>query len=278
MLKEQILVKDRYLLLKIIGKGEFSEVWLADDTRTSTRVALKFYAPDTGLDDEEIHMLTCEVALLFDLNHSNLLKPIHYDHYERMPFLVLTYCENGSARKLINRMDEEKAWRFIRDVSAGLYYLHSCDPPIIHRNINPDNILIDGNGRFVIMDFIINRHRLRIMRRGENTSLYRYGGEAAYLSPEQFRTDPKPVKADDIYSLGATLFELLTGTPPFGKDDGLLPKRGADIPGIKGNYSPILKKIIRQCMEENTWERPIAIELINYAEHMLGKGWENPRI
>jgi serine/threonine protein kinase len=274
MLKEDALVKDRYLLLKISGKDEFSELWLADDTRTSAQVTLKFYAPGTGLDDEDIRMFMLEFALLSELNHSNLLTPFHYGHHEKMPFLVLACCENGTARKLINRMDEEKAWHFIRDVSAGLYYLHSCDPPIIHRNINPDNILIDGTGRFVITDFGISTGRIRnAIRRNGSAAQYTCGnGAQAYLSPEQFRTDPEPIKADDIYSAGATLFELLTGTPPFGKDDGLLQKHGADIPGIKGNYSPILKKIIRQCMEPYPWMRPTAFELSNYAGHMPDGG------
>ncbi|MDR1525771.1 MAG: serine/threonine protein kinase [Tannerella sp.] len=256
-------------MLKILGKGGFSEVWLADDTWTSTRVALKFYAPGTGLDDEGIQLFTHEFALLSDLNHSNLLKPSHYDHYEKMPFLVLTYCENGSALKLINRVNEEKVWHFIQDVSAGLHYLHSCDPPIIHQDIKPDNILIDRSGRFVITDFGISTRVRNTLRKSGISGYTTGGGTWAYMAPERFGSDPEPVKASDVYSLGATVFELLTGYVPFGEHGGLLQKNGADIPKIKGDYSPMLKEIVYKCLAMNTWERLTAFELSNYAESML---------
>ncbi|MDR1115688.1 MAG: serine/threonine protein kinase [Tannerella sp.] len=269
MLREHTLVKERYLLLRILGKGGFSEVWLADDMWTSTQVALKFYASGGGLDEEGIRLFTHEFALLFDLNHSNLLKPSHYDHYENMPFLVLAYCEKGSAFKLISRIDEKEAWLFIRDVSEGLHYLHSNKPPIIHQDIKPDNILIDRNGRFVITDFGIST-RIRNTLRGSATSMLATGGGTlAYMPPERFGDDPLLVRASDIWSLGATMFELLTGNVPFGEYGGLLQKNGADIPKIKENYSNELKKIVYQCLAKETWERPTALDLSNRAKSML---------
>ncbi|MDR2774741.1 MAG: serine/threonine protein kinase [Tannerella sp.] len=267
MLKECTIVKERYSLLKILGKGGFSEVWLADDAWTSTRVALKFYAPGTGLDDEGIQLFTHEFALLSDLNHNNLLKPSHFDIYENMPFLVLTYCENGSTLKLINHMSEEHAWQFLRDVAEGLNYLHSNTPPIIHQDIKPDNILIDRNGRFVITDFGISARARNTLRR--NVTNISTGGTLAYMPPERFGFDPSPIKASDIYSLGATMFELLTGNLPFGDHGGLLQKRGADIPVIKGDYSNRLKDIIYRCLANDTWERPTAFLISRIAQEML---------
>jgi serine/threonine protein kinase len=158
-------------------------------------------------------------------------------------------------------VDEEKAWRFIQDVSAGLHYLHSCNPPIIHQDIKPDNILIDRSGRFVITDFGIST-RVRNTLRRSGTSQYTSGaGTLAYMAPERFGTDPNPVNASDVYSLGATVFELLMGVPPFGEDGGLLQKKGADIPEIKGDYSPELKNVIYLCLAKDTWDRPTAFEL-----------------
>jgi hypothetical protein len=270
MLSEQTLVKERYLLLRILGKGGFSEVWLADDRLTSTQVALKFYASSVGLDDEGIQLFIREFSLLSDLNHSNLLKPSHYDHFEKMPFLVLTYCENGSALKLINRMTEEKAWLFLRDVSEGLHYLHSNKPPIIHQDIKPDNILIDKNDRFVITDFGISTRIRRTLRKA--TAVAATGGTQAYMPPERFGRDPSPIKASDIYSLGATMFELLTGEIPFGELGGLSQKNGADIPLIKRNYSNQLKDIVYRCLARDAWERPTALEISACAGKMLKMG------
>ncbi|MDR0698635.1 MAG: serine/threonine protein kinase [Tannerella sp.] len=267
MLKESTIVKERYSLLKILGKGGFSEVWLADDVWTSTKVALKFYAPGTGLDDEGIRLFTHEFALLSDLNHNNLLKPSHFDIYENMPFLVLTYCENGSTLRLVNRMNEDSAWQFLRDVAEGLHYLHSNVPPIIHQDIKPDNILIDRNSRFVITDFGISARARNTLRR--NVTNITTGGTLAYMSPERFGHDPSPIKASDIYSLGATMFELLTGHLPFGDHGGLLQKNGADIPNIKGNYSNRLKEIVYQCLAINTWDRPTAFYISRFAKMAL---------
>jgi serine/threonine protein kinase len=272
MLREHTLVKERYLLLRILGKGGFSEVWLADDMWTSTQVALKFYASNGELGEEGIQLFIREFALLSDLNHSNLLKPLHYDHYEKMPFLVLTYCEKGSALKLLNRMDEEKAWFFLRDVSEGLHYLHSNKSPIIHQDIKPDNILVDRNGRFVITDFGISTQIRNTLRRSATSMLATGGGTLAYMPPERFGPYPMPIKASDVYSLGATMFEMLTGNVPFGEHGGLLQKNGADIPKIEGNYSPMLKKIVYQCMAKETWKRPTALELSNYAKSVLDGG------
>ena len=269
MLKEHALVKDRYLLLRILGKGGFSEVWLAKDEWTSTQVALKFYAPGTGLDEEGILLFTHEFSLLSDLNHSNLLKPSHYDHYEKMPFLVLTYCERGSALKLINRVDEKEAWHFIRDVTEGLHYLHTNDPSIIHQDIKPDNILIDRNGRFVITDFGIST-RIRSTLRKSRASIHTTcGGTWAYMAPERFGYNPEPIKASDIWSLCSTVFEMLTGYVPFGEDGGLLQKRGADIPQIKGDYSPTLKNTVYQCLAKDTWNRPTARRIFWLARRRL---------
>ena len=143
MLKENTLCAGRYRLERLLGRGGFSEVWLAEDSKTMIRVAVKIYAPGTGLDEDGVKLFTREFSLVFNLNHSNLLRPTHYDDYERQPFLVLPYCERGSALKLVGNISEEEAWKLLQDISAGLEYLHSKEPPVIHSDIKPDNILID---------------------------------------------------------------------------------------------------------------------------------------
>jgi serine/threonine protein kinase len=92
------------------------------------------------------------------------------------------------------------------------------------------------------------------------------GGTLAYMGPERFSANPKPIMASDVWSLGAMMFELMTGLPPFGNHGGVLQKNGADIPIIEGNYSQQLKDLVYSCLAKETWDRPSAkkIEEITY--------------
>ena len=155
-LEENKIFANRYRLLRLLGRGGFSEVWLAEDVMTALQVALKVYAPGGGMDERGVQLFSTEFALVFNLNHSNLLKPTYYDTFERMPYLVLPYCERGSAANLVGQMREQEAWQFLRDIASGLEYLHSQEPPVIHQDIKPDNILIDDSGRYLLTDFGIS--------------------------------------------------------------------------------------------------------------------------
>lgn len=267
-LEEHILFANRYLLERLLGRGGFSEVWLANDTLTSLKVALKVYAPGGGMDEHGVQLFSSEFSLVFNLNHSNLLKPTYYDTFERMPYLVLPYCELGSAASLIGQMREEDAWVFMRDIASGLEYLHGQEPPVIHQDIKPDNILIDASGRYLLTDFGISikaRNTLRKSIMKTEGSV----GTLAYMGPERFSKYPLPIKASDVFSLGATLYELLTGMVPFGEHGGLLLQHGAEIPVLEGEWSDELKGIIDLCLQKETWERPSATEIRIYCEQYL---------
>ncbi len=267
MLKEGLAFADRYKLIKQLGRGGFSEVWLAEDNLTKVQVAVKIYAPGTGLDDNGIKIFTQEFSLVFDMNHTNLLRPTHFDCWDRMPYLIMPLIKNGSAFNYIaegKMLPEEECWKMLHDVAAGLAYLHEKTPPLIHQDIKPDNILIDDEGRYLITDFGISA-RVRSTIRGAEAK-EQSGGTLAYMGPERFSSSPKPIMASDVWSLGAMMYELMTGLPPFGNHGGLLQKNGADIPIIEGDYSKELKDIIYSCITKETWDRPSAkkIEDLTY--------------
>lgn len=264
-MEEHKLFHERYFLERLLGRGNFSEVWLAKDTKTNIEVALKIYAPATGLDDAGLNVFAREFSLVVNANHKNLLKPLYYDSYERKPYLVLPFCKQGSILKLVGKLSEEDAWRLLRDVASGLSWLHSMNPPIIHQDIKPDNIMVSDNGDYMITDFGISTH-LKSTLRKSLSSAFTSAGTIAYMAPERFGKDNTPIMANDIYSLGATVFEMLTGDTPFGDDGGLLQKKGAEIPELTGNYSEPLKKVIALCLKTNPWERPTAEQLERYAE------------
>ena len=149
-LQENVLIKGRYRLLEERGRGSFGEVWRARDEVTGGEVAVKMLI---GLDRQGQQVFAEEFKIANALNHPNLLHTDYYDIYENRPFVVMPYCPDSSL-SLAGKMDEETAWKFLREVAAGLAYLH--ENGIIHRDIKPANILRDRSGRFLIADLLFS--------------------------------------------------------------------------------------------------------------------------
>ena len=272
LLKENEIFDSRYNLKQMLGRGGFSEVWLVEDTKVGNKkMALKIYAPGMGLDDDGVKLFSSEFELVYDLNHSYLLKPSHFDVYERSPYLVLPYCENGSAAKSAGRMTEKEAWSFLHDVASGLAYLHEQKEPIIHQDIKPDNVLIDHNGKYLITDFGISSKARSTLRKSVGET--KAGGTIAYMPPERFGKDNTPIKASDVWALGATLYELLTGDVPFGEHGGLIQKSGAEIPDLGKGYSKEMQKVVEKMLAVEPWNRPRASQIVEWTENYL-KGKE----
>ena len=269
MLQENQQFANRYRLVKRLGQGAFSEVWKAEDTETGNlTVALKVYAPEKGLDEDGAKIFSEEFAIVFDVHHSNLLTPTYYAKENNSPYLVLPFCEQGNATRLIGKADERQVAQFLHDVSSALAYLHAKD--IIHQDIKPDNVLIDDEGNFLVTDFGISTRIRSTLRKtvGDKKS----AGTRAYMGPERFSKNPDPIKASDIWSFGATLFELMKGDVPFGEDGGLVQKMGAETPDVPGAYSPELKQLVERCLAKETWNRPTAIQLRDISEKYLRTG------
>lgn len=247
---------NRYILRKRLGYGAFSEVWQAEDKIASNLVAIKIYAPDKGMDDDGIEIFRREYATVFNITHQNLLRPSHFEVSNDSPFLVLPYCSKGNVSKYIGKMTETDIVKFLHDVSSGLSYLHEQEPPIIHQDIKPDNVLISDDGHYKLTDFGISTRVRSTML--SNAVGQRSEGTRAYMGPERFTASAIPIKANDIWSLGATTYELMTGDAPFGNFGGLSMLNSSEIPEIDGDYSEELKCLVRSCLEHNTWDRPTA--------------------
>ncbi len=270
----------RYRLSRQLGQGGFSQVWLARDTRTrGLEVVLKVYAPGTGLDEDGVELFSEEFSLLFNIRHHNLIKPMHYDVSERMPYLVLPYCEHGSTEKMIGRMTETEAWRFLHDVSSGLAHLHGQEPPIIHQDIKPANILVDSSGAFLITDFGISTKARSTLRKSVvRESVSSGSGTMAYMGPERASRENAPVMASDVWALGVTAYELLTGDLPFGEMGGIFQKSGAEVPEVRGEWSHELKRVVELCLEKEPWDRPNAAQIYQWTEqHAAGRPLDFPR-
>ena len=262
---------NRYLLKKLLGSGGFSEVWLVEDIKVGNKkMALKVFAPDKGLDDDGVKLFSHEFELVFDLNHTHLLRPVYFDVYKRSPYLLMPYCENGSATKLSGRLTEEESWRFLHDVASGLAFLHAQKPPIIHQDIKPDNILKNNLGQYLISDFGISAQVRNTLRKSVDNATS--GGTLAYMPPERFGKEIAPVKASDIWAVGVTLFELIAGYLPFGEHGGLVQKSGAEIPNLPGKWGKNFEEIIKRCLRKDPWDRPLAQQIVDWTEkHLKGE-------
>ena len=262
-LQENTLFANRYTLQKLLGRGGFSEVWLAKDNWTHLLIALKVYAPGQGMDANGLQEFCGELASVYDLNHQNLLKPQHVDTWENMPYLIMAYCAQGSCASRLGKMSENDMWKFIHDVASGLAYLHEKE--VVHQDIKPDNILIDDAGNYLITDFGVSTRARSTLRKSVVSSTA--GGTTAYMGPERFSRQPAPTKASDIWSFGAMCYELLDGYVPFGEIGGGMQKGGAEIPALQANVSDALKYTITKMLQKETWDRPTAATLLEWAKN-----------
>lgn len=264
--KEGSIVAEHYELKQHLGQGSFGDVWLAHNLLADIDVAIKFYGTldAKGLDD-----FRNEFKVAYKLRHPNLLNINHFDVFGNCPYLVMPYCANGSVTQHIGKMPESEVWKFVLDVSAGLEFLHCQEPPIVHQDIKPDNILITSDGRYVISDFGISRSfRTKMSRTNNNVST---SGTIAYMGPERFSEKPLVVLASDIWAFGMTLYELITGDVLWEGMGGCVQLSGARIPTSISGCSSELSRLVTSCLAAETWNRPTAVQIHEYASAYLQK-------
>lgn len=260
----------RYEKLIHLGSGAFSEVWKVRDIETDIVEALKIYTSRAGIDNDCVKLFTHEFSLLANANHPNLVRPLHFaiSKPEGYPYLRMKYCNNGSMKGYIGRLTEEETWRLIRDISSALTYLHKMDPPVIHQDIKPENILKDDD-KYLLSDFgVSTRVKSRLSGFSVMTDTLKKAGSPDYMAPERFSDNKTPVMASDIWSLGATIYEILMMELPFTMG-GLLQSKGEKVPQLRGDFSPELKQVVEDCMFLETWKRPRAEQLYEVATKMV---------
>ena len=263
-LYKDTLFANRFRLVECKGRGSFGEVWLAHDEQLENmEVAIKVYI---ALDDRGVADFKSEYRNTFGLSHPNLLHAYQFDLCDNRPYLVMPYCPE-SAASLIGRADETTLWHFIRDVALGLAYLH--DLYIVHHDIKPDNVLIDGHGNFLITDFGISTRLRTTLQRNSTHEVTGPKGSLPYMAPELFDLSAGAVLASDIWALGATLYEMASGELPFFGQGGAMLRNGATISRPNLPYSNGLIDTMLECLEKEPWERPRAIDLAQRAQDVI---------
>ncbi|WP_225000316.1 serine/threonine-protein kinase [Cesiribacter sp. SM1] len=280
VLKQNDVYAGRYILDQIIGEGGFSEVWKARDLMADDAVvAIKIYAPSKGLDDYGLRQFRNEFSITYNLSHPHLLKVNHFDIAEGSPYLIMPYCPYGSLTSELEQggtFSEQKVALVMYQIGSALEEIHSQDPPIIHQDIKPDNILLLHPKSFVLADFGVSsrfRHTLRKATSDSTQTL-----TIAYAPPERFDRHPSADPSSDIFSLGVTLYEMCTDKVPWEGAGGQCLLKGASVPALPQGFSPELNKILEACMQADRSKRPTAAEISGWGKHFLETGqWNVPK-
>lgn len=212
---------DRYYITEIIGKGGMGVVYLARHQMMDRLVAIKMLQAELCQDDVSVKRFQQEAQAASCLNHPHIITLHDYGIMPTgQPFLVMEYLEGVPLIDIIKRrgpLDPQRAIRMFADVADGLHHAHNQG--IVHRDLKPSNIILinhEGDSDFVkIVDFGLAK--LMPWSGKESQHLTKTGevfGSPIYMSPEQCMGKPLG-RTSDIYSLGITLFEAVTGKPPF---------------------------------------------------------------
>ena len=197
-----------FIRVNRLGQGGVGEVWKAWDSRLGRWVAIKL--PMAAPDQEgTAERFSREALAAARLAHPNIVSIHRVAEENGRCFIVMQYVEGQSLRGA--KLDTRKALEVLRDVALAVHYAH--DQGVIHRDLKPGNILIGSEGRPFVLDFGL-AHLQQAGRVQSREGLV--AGTAAYMSPEQARGEPAArERATDVYSLGATLYEVVTGRAPF---------------------------------------------------------------
>ena len=205
------LIRGRYRIEQKIGSGGMSSVYQAFDPTLERWVAIKLMHRDISSDPDQLERFRREARAVAQLNHPHVVTVIDAGEDEGAPFIVFEYVEGETLKDRIKRQGRlpvSEAVAYAIEIGRALECAHMHR--LVHRDVKPQNVLIDPDGRAKVTDFGIARS----LESHGLTATGRVLGTTDYVSPEQ-ALGHEVTPQSDIYSLGVVLFEMLTGEPPF---------------------------------------------------------------
>ena len=217
MLSKGQKINNRYEIVKSIGEGGMANVYLANDTILNRKVAVKVLRGDLSNDDKFIRRFQREALSVSNLSHPNIVEVYDVGEEEGSHYIVMEYIEGKTLKQLLKKRESLTLTEVI-DIMTQLTdgIAHAHESYIIHRDIKPQNIMIEDDGRIKITDFGI----AMALNATQLTQTNSVMGSVHYLPPEQASGKGATIKSD-IYSLGILMYELLTGNVPFKGDNAV---------------------------------------------------------
>ena len=234
-----------YRLQNLLATGHTSQVWEVVELVSHRHFAMKFLLPENIQNPEHRRLLFYEAEVGKLLAHPNIIKITTVVKDKDHPFFIMEFFPSGSLKLRIMRKEkeflQEKVHEIFKQTMTGLAYMHASG--WVHRDIKPENILVNSAGEVRIIDFAISQRIPKGMGKTFHRRAKSAQGTRSYMSPEQIRGQALDARAD-IYSFGATAFEIVTGRPPFraGTPEDLLNKHLFEKPPSPAMFNPEISK------------------------------------
>jgi len=235
-----------YDLLEKVGEGSMGTVYKARHWETKVIVAVKVMHADVAKNQVLLKRFEQEFRITYKLDHPNVVRMLEFSGQGPSPYMVMEFIEGESLGDKLERdgaMSEEEAIRIMVQVAHGLHRAHRQG--LIHRDVKPDNIMMTPDGKAKLLDLGLAKDS------DEGADLTRTGrglGTPDFMAPEQFRNAKNASIRCDVYSLAATLYNMVTGKIPFGEEDPV-----KSMTRKLKNELPAPRQFVRNLSERTDW-------------------------
>ena len=251
------LLGGRYEILQLLGEGGMGAVYKATDRALDRFVALKVIRPELASNPSILARFKQELLLAHQVTHRNVIRIYDLGEAEGVKFITMEFIEGRDLRSIIrekNKFAPEEAVEVIQQVCQALDAAHSVG--VIHRDLKPQNIMQDGTGRMLVMDFGL----ARTLEGDGMTQTGAIVGTMEYMSPEQSLGKDLDQRSD-IFALGLILYEMLTGKQPFAAESALASlikrtqERATPVSDVDAQIPGALSGIVSKCLERDLDQR-----------------------